>query len=185
MHVETMARNESLHKQLESKEASIAILKKNKKKNSRSSEEGGKFTNKRADIIDSKRGISGVNNPTTQRVITSTKTSHHNDNTTNYHCFNRGSYCKEGEGQECGNCNLPMLYVPKGKVQVFSTTKMARYGEGLKCNHKGIGNHAIVNHFTGDALNCRDKGDVISNKTSPDNKTTVRLPPSFCESRVA
>ena len=35
---------------------------------------------------------------------------------------------------------------------------MARYGEGLKCNHNGIGNHAIVNHFTGDALNCRDKG---------------------------
>ena len=92
MHVETMARNESLHKQLESKEASIAILKKNKKKNSRSSEEGGKSTNKRADIIDSKRGISGVNSPTTQRVITSTKTSHHNDNTTNYHCFNRGHY---------------------------------------------------------------------------------------------
>jgi hypothetical protein len=32
MHVETMARNESLHKQLETKEASIAILKKSKKK---------------------------------------------------------------------------------------------------------------------------------------------------------
>ena len=291
MHVETMARNESLHKQLETKEASIAILKKSKKKNAKASDEGGTSTNKRADIIDSKRGISGVNNPTTQRVITSHKTSRHNDNTTDYHCFNRSFYPEEEEeGQELiapkviatfpcitttpnGNstltgsttgivfqmmpvyihikpcldldsvstigwdsfagisvsdqepnflylitdgplmqsnivleglggtemkpvaegpllvqCRDPItqvlhwkvdphgLYVPKGKVQVFSTTKMARYGEGLKCNHNGIGNNAIVNHFTGDALNCRDKGDVISNKTAPYNKTSVRLP---------
>ena len=70
MHVENMARNESLHKQLETKEASIAILKKKQKKETRTSDDGGEYTNKRADIIDPKRGISGVNNPTTQRVIT-------------------------------------------------------------------------------------------------------------------
>ena len=96
MHVETMARNESLQKQLEVKDASIAILKKNKKKNT-GSNDGGKYTNRRANIIDSKRGISGVNNPTTQRVITSHKTSRHN--TTDYHCFNRSSYPEEEEEQ--------------------------------------------------------------------------------------
>ena len=100
MHVETMARNESLHKQLEVKaDASIAILKKSKKKNA-TSDDGGKYTNKRADIIDPKRGISGVNNPTTQRVITSHKTSRHNDNTTDYHCFNRTSIPKKKKGKK-------------------------------------------------------------------------------------
>ena len=72
---------------------------KNKEKNSRSSEEGGNYTNKRADIIDTKRGISGVNNPTTQRVITSNKTSHHNDNTTNYHCFKEAPIAKKKKGK--------------------------------------------------------------------------------------